>query len=200
MQFPRILRPLYGDVLWQVKKDDFKNIYLTFDDGPVPEVTPQVLDILDEFGWKATFFCVGDNVRKYPDLYSDITARGHRVGNHSFNHLNGFKCSSTYYVENIRMASEFIDSKLFRPPYGRIRLSQLNLLKSEYKIIMWDLITHDYNPNMRPEKIFNIIRRNLRAGSVVVFHDSVKAKRNVLEVLPKALEYWKKQGYSAGLL
>lgn len=199
MQFPVFLRPLFGRISWRVKTDS-KLIYLTFDDGPVPEVTPRVLDILDHYGWKATFFCVGENVHKYPELYQEILRRGHHVGNHSYNHVRGFRLSVKDYVANVKKASELIDSKLFRPPHGRIRLSQIKALRKEYQIIMWDVITYDYDKKKSPEAIFNIIRRYLRKGSIVVFHDSIKAEKNVLSVLPKALTYWKEQNYHYGLL
>ena len=199
MQFPVFLRPLFGRVTWRVKTDS-RLIYLTFDDGPVPEVTPRVLDILDHYGWKATFFCVGENVHKYPELYQEILRRGHHVGNHSYNHVRGFRLSVKDYVANVKKASELIDSKLFRPPHGRIRFSQIKALRKDYQIVMWDVITYDYDKKKSPEAIFNIIRRYLRKGSIVVFHDSIKAEENVLSVLPKALAYWKEQNYQYGLL
>ena len=199
MQFPVFLRPLFGRVTWRVKTDS-RLIYLTFDDGPVPEVTPRVLDILDHYGWKATFFCVGENVHKYPELYQEILRRGHHVGNHSYNHVRGFRLSEKDYVANVKKASELIDSKLFRPPHGRIRFSQIKALRNDYQIVMWDVITYDYDKKKSPEAIFNIIRRYLRKGSIVVFHDSIKAEKNVLSVLPKALAYWKEQNYQYGLL
>jgi len=199
MQFPKFLRLFFGELIWQIDTDS-RLIYLTFDDGPVPEVTPKVLDILDLYGWKATFFCVGENVMKHPDLYQEILRRGHRVGNHSFNHIRGFAYPLVEYVANVRKASAYIDSKLFRPPHGRIKFSQINALKHDYQIVMWDVITYDYDRNKSPESIFNIIKRHLRKGSIVVFHDSIKAERNVLTVLPKALEYWKEQNYQYGLL
>ena len=199
MQFPKFLRPFFGKLIWQVDTDS-RLIYLTFDDGPVPEVTPKVLDILDRYGWKATFFCVGENVMKHPDLYQEILRRGHSVGNHSFNHIRGFAYPLGEYVANVRKASVYIDSKLFRPPHGRIRFSQINALKNDYQIVMWDVITYDYDRNKSPESILKIIKRHLRKGSIVVFHDSIKAEKNVLAVLPKALEYWKEQNYQYGLL
>jgi peptidoglycan/xylan/chitin deacetylase (PgdA/CDA1 family) len=199
MQFPKFLRPFFGKLIWQVDTDS-RLIYLTFDDGPVPEVTPKVLDILDRYGWKATFFCVGENVMKHPDLYQEILRRGHSVGNHSFNHIRGFAHPLGEYVANVRKASVYIDSKLFRPPHGRIRFSQINALKNDYQIVMWDVITYDYDRNKSPESILKIIKRYLRKGSIVVFHDSIKAEKNVLAVLPKALEYWKEQNYQYGLL
>ena len=199
MQFPRFLRPLFGKLTWRVKTDS-KLIYLTFDDGPVPEVTPQVLDILDEYGWKATFFCVGDNVRKYPEVYQEVLRRGHRVGNHSFNHIRGYRYSVEDYVANVQKASAYIESRLFRPPHGRITLSQIKALKEDYDIVMWDVITYDYDKKKKPEQIMRTVRNYLRKGSIVVFHDSIKAKDNVLTVLPQALAYWKEKGYSYGLL
>lgn len=199
MQFPRFLRPLFGKLIWRVKTES-KLIYLTFDDGPVPEVTPQVLDILDEYGWKATFFCVGDNVRKYPEVYQEVLRRGHRVGNHSFNHIRGYRYSVEDYMANVQKASVYIGSRLFRPPHGRITFSQIKALKEDYDIVMWDVITYDYDKKKKPEQIMRTVRNYLRKGSIVVFHDSIKAKENVLTVLPQALAYWKEKGYSYGLL
>lgn len=199
MQFPRFLRPLFGKLTWRVKTQS-KLIYLTFDDGPVPEVTPQVLEILDAYGWKATFFCVGDNVRKYPDVYQEVLKRGHKVGNHSFNHIRGYRYSVEDYVANVKKASAYIDSRLFRPPHGRITFSQIKALKEDFDIVMWDVITYDYDKSKKPELIMRTVRKYLRKGSIVVFHDSIKAKENVLTVLPQALAYWKEKGYSYGLL
>lgn len=199
MQIPRFLRPVFGKLIWQVKTKS-KLIYLTFDDGPVPEVTPKVLDILDQYGWKATFFCVGENVRKYPDLYQDIMSRGHQVGNHSYNHIRGFRYTADDYVANVKKASVYITSRLFRPPHGRIKFSQIKALKDDYDIVMWDVITYDYDRNKKPDAILKTLKRYLRKGSIVVFHDSIKAKENVLTVLPKALEFWKEQNYHYGLL
>lgn len=199
MQFPVILRPLFGKLTWRVATK-LRLVYLTFDDGPVPEVTPQVLDILDQYGWKATFFCVGENVQKYPELYQEIVKRGHRVGNHSFNHIKGYNYSVEDYVANVKKAAGYIDSRLFRPPHGRIRWSQIKALKEEYQIVMWDVITYDYDKNKSPDKVFNTVKRHLRKGSIVVFHDSIKAQNNVLTVLPKALAYWNEQDYHYGLL
>ncbi|MDD4991781.1 MAG: polysaccharide deacetylase family protein [Paludibacter sp.] len=198
-QFPDVLRPLMGKLIWR-KDPSEKVIYLTFDDGPVPEVTPQVLDILDKYKLKATFFCVGENVQKYPEVYADILQRGHRTGNHTFNHLKGFSTSTADYVENVRKASEFIDSNLFRPPYGRFTFRQQRLLKSDYEIVMWDIITHDYNKNFSTEAILRNVKRYSRNGSLVVFHDSIKAKDRVLSALPLAIEFWNAEGYQFGVL
>src|SRR5665647_1158996 len=199
VQFPRFLRPLWGNVIWR-KNPSEKVIYLTFDDGPVPEVTPLVLDILDAYNVKATFFSVGENVMKHPEAYAEILKRGHKTGNHTYNHLKGFEVSVEEYVENIKRAAEYIDSKLFRPPYGRITFKQKKALKSDYQIIMWDMITHDYNRNLSPATIMNTVKRYSRNGSIVVFHDSIKAKENVLSVLPLAIEFWESKGYAFGML
>jgi len=198
-QFPELLRPLWGKVIWR-KNSSEKVIYLTFDDGPVPEVTPQVLDLLDKHDLKATFFSVGENVRKYPDLYAEVIRRGHRMGNHTFNHLKGFNVSTEEYVENVKKAALYINSNLFRPPYGRISFKQLKALRKDYTIIMWDIITYDFDRKLSPGKVFDIVKRFSRNGSVVVFHDSIKAKDNMLAVLPLAIEYWNSEGYRFGVL
>ncbi len=199
IRFPDLLRPFLGKLVWR-KNPSSKVIYLTFDDGPVPEVTPQVLDILDKYSIKATFFSVGENVQQYPELYSEVLRRGHKTGNHTFNHLKGSDFSTEEYVENVQKATEYIDSNLFRPPYGRITYRQKKALRSRFEIIMWDVLTRDYNRNLSTEYILNIIQRDSRNGSIVVFHDSIKAKNNVLSVLPLAVEYWKAEGYNFGLL
>jgi peptidoglycan/xylan/chitin deacetylase (PgdA/CDA1 family) len=199
VQFPRIFRPFYGKLTWRKSLSE-KVIYLTFDDGPVPEVTPKVLDILDQFKWKATFFCVGENVQKYPELYAEIRRRGHCVGNHSYNHLKGFEFSTGEYLANVRKAAQFIESKLFRPPYGRITRKQIKALKPDYEIVMWDVITHDYDRKLSPDEVFGNVKRYLRKGSIIVFHDSIKAKENVLAVLPRAIEFWESKGYRCGVL
>jgi len=199
VQFPKLLRPLWGNVVWR-KNPSEKVIYLTFDDGPVPEVTPLVLDILDKYDVKATFFSVGENVKKHPETYNKILKCGHKTGNHTYNHLKGFEVSVQKYVENTKKAAEFIESNLFRPPHGQITFKQKNALLPDYQIIMWDLITHDYDRKLSPKTILKTIKRFSRNGSIVVFHDSIKAKDNLLTVLPLAIEYWKIEGYGFGLL
>lgn len=194
VQFPDLLRPFMGKLLWR-KNPSEKVIYVTFDDGPVPEVTPLVLDLLDEYNLKATFFCVGENVEKYPDIYNDILKRGHKTGNHTHNHLSGISVSTKDYVANVHRASQSIDSNLFRPPHGRIKLNQRRALRKKYEIVMWDIVTQDYNKNLTPRTILQNIKRYSRNGSLVVFHDSIKAERNMLTVLPRAIEYWNSKGY-----
>ncbi len=201
LQFPKILRPLLGKkLIWQKKSPSSKVIYLTFDDGPVPEVTPMVLDILDEYGVKATFFCVGENVKKYPEIYNEILARGHRTGNHTFNHLKGFKTENDAYIENVRKAKEYIDSNLFRPPHGLIKRKQVKALSQDYQIVMWDVISYDYKHFLLPEEIFNIVKKKTNNGSIIVFHDSIKAKNNMLSALPKTIEFLNSEKYCFELL
>lgn len=199
VRFPDLLRPFLGKLVWR-KNPSSKAIYITFDDGPVPEVTPQVLEILDRYQIKATFFGVGENVQRYPELYAELLGRGHKTGNHTFNHLKGISVSSDEYVANVLKAAGYIHSRLFRPPYGRITIQQKKLLQSRYQIIMWDLLTRDYNGKLSPETILKNIKRYSRNGSIVVFHDSIKAKNNVLTVLPLAIEFWKSENYSFEIL
>lgn len=194
-QLPNWVRRLYPGVKWREDAAS-KVIYLTFDDGPIPEVTPWVLDVLDRYEIKATFFCVGDNVRKHPEVYQEVLRRGHRVGNHTFNHLRGFEIGCSRYVENVHKASEWIESDLFRPPHGQLRYAQLDALLPEYRIVQWDVISRDYNAKLKPEKVLNIVKRYARNGSIVVFHDSIKAEKNMKFALPKALDYWIKQGFT----
>ena len=194
LQVPEILKSVIKNVVWRINPAK-KVIYLTFDDGPNSRVTPLVLDILDRFEVKATFFCVGENVSRFPDVFDEVKRRGHTVGNHTFNHLKGFEYSTDDYVRNVKKASEFIDSRLFRPPHGQIKPSQIKALKDDYLIIMWDFITYDYDKRIEPEKIIAEVKKRSRNGSIVFFHDSVKAEKNVLQVLPEALRFWKENGY-----
>ena len=199
VQFPRILRPLMGKLTWR-KHPSSKVIYLTFDDGPVPEVTPDILDILDKYHIKATFFCVGENVQKHPELYQEVLRRGHKTGNHTFNHLKGYHTPTPDYIQNVEKASRYIDSKLFRPPHGQIRFSQINQLKNDYDIIMWDIITHDYNRQLSADTVFGNVRRMAPNYSIIVFHDSIKAQQNVLSALPRSIEYLKEKGFEFATL
>jgi peptidoglycan/xylan/chitin deacetylase (PgdA/CDA1 family) len=199
IQFPDLLRPLLGNLTWR-KSAKEKVIYLTFDDGPIPEVTPKVLAVLDEYEVKATFFCVGENVQKHPDVYAQVLERGHRTGNHTFNHIKGVLIPAEEYVSNVEQTAKLIDSKLFRPPHGLITRAQRKALENDYQIIMWDLITHDYNKSISPNTILKTIRRKSRNGMIVVFHDSLKAQNNMMAVLPSALQFWKSEGYQFGVL
>ena len=191
---------LFPGALWRKPVEGQKTVYLTFDDGPIPDITPWVLDLLDKYEIKATFFCVGDNVRKHPDIYKMVLERGHRVGNHTFNHVQGIRKLSKRYLENTRLASEYIDSELFRPPHGHMRVSQFFTLRRYYKIVMWDVVTRDYSKLMTPEKVFENVKRYTRDGSVIVFHDSLKAEKNMKYALPQSIEWLKEQGYTFKLL
>lgn len=194
-QPPLLYRLLFPEAVWRIKKRKRKVAYLTFDDGPIPEVTPWVLDTLDRYGIKATFFFVGDNVRKYPELYEEVKRRGHSYGNHTMHHLQGFKTSRIRYMRDITEADGLIDSSLFRPPHGLLRWSQAKAIKKHYNIVMYDLVTRDYSIKMTPDEVFRNVQRYARNGSIIVFHDSLKAERNMKEVLPRAIEWLQNEGY-----
>ncbi len=195
MSVPTVLRPLIGrNYLWR-KNSSEKVVYLTFDDGPVPEVTPQVLSVLDDFNIKATFFCVGDNVNKYPELYREILLKGHSVGNHTFHHLNGFKVEHEQYLNDVEQASQLIDSRLFRPPYGKLTRREKKILEQKFQIVLWDVISYDYDRNLSPSQVLENVKHNSRNGSVILFHDSVKAKNNMLSVLPDAINFLLAKGF-----
>lgn len=198
-QLPLFFRRIYGKVLWR-KDSDKKVIYLTFDDGPIPEVTPWVLDVLDQYEVKATFFCVGENVWRHPDLYQEILRRGHRTGNHTYNHLRGFLTKTDQYLENIEKAAKYIDSDLFRPPHGDLWRKQYLALNKKYQIVQWDLITRDYNKKLRGGQVLNIVKQHARNGSIIVFHDSLKAEQNMKYALPRSLAYLKSEGFSFEVL
>lgn len=194
-QPPLLYRLLFPEAVWRIKKRKRKVAYLTFDDGPIPEVTPWVLDTLDRYGVKATFFFVGDNVRKYPELYEEVKRRGHSYGNHTMHHLQGFKTPRIRYMRDITEADDLIDSSLFRPPHGLLRWSQAKAIKKHYNIVMYDLVTRDYSIKMTPDVVFRNVRRYARNGSIIVFHDSLKAERNMKEVLPRTIEWLQNEGY-----
>ncbi len=195
-QFPTWMQRLYKGVLWQKPDKSSKVIYLTFDDGCIPEITPQVLEILDKYGVKATFFVVGDNIRKYPDIFKQVVKAGHSVGNHTFHHVKGTHLSLDKYLQEVATCDMLLpERRLFRPPYGKMSFTQKRALAQTHTIVLWDLLTHDYNPRYTPEKIMRVICRYSRNGSIVVFHDSLKAQKNMLTVLPQAIEFWLSEGY-----
>lgn len=193
-QPPWFYRALFPGVTWRIPGER-KCVYLTFDDGPIPEVTPWVLDRLREYGIQATFFMVGDNVRKHPDIFRLVVEAGHRIGNHTFNHIQGLRYWTKNYLENVAQAAAYIPSDLFRPPHGHMRLPQTLGLQRKYRVIMWDVVTRDYSPHMTPRGVFNVVRRYTRNGSIIVFHDSLKAERNMREAMPRAVEWLLQQGY-----
>lgn len=188
------LRWLYPSAIWRMNPDE-KAVYLTFDDGPIPEATPIILDILDEYGAKATFFMVGDNVRKYPHLKDEIERRGHRLGNHTYNHVGGIQWTSRNYLENTHEADKLIGSHLFRPPRGWMRWAQYMRLRKKYTIIMWDLVTRDYSRLLTADDVYQNVRNYVRNGSIITFHDSLKSIDKLRTALPLSLQWLKEQGY-----
>ena len=175
-------------------------VYLTFDDGPIPEVTPWVLDVLDRYGIKATFFMVGDNVRKHPDVYEEVVSRGHRIGNHTMHHVSGFRLTRRSYLRDVAEARQYIDSDLFRPPHGWLRPRQTWALHEQFRVVMFDLVTRDYSKWMRAQDVVRNVKLFARDGSVIVFHDSLKSWPRLQEALPQALEWLLEQGYEFRLL
>ena len=194
-QPPKILRWLYPGALWRMDTNE-KAVYLTFDDGPIPEITPWVLNLMDKYQIKPTFFMVGDNVRKHPKEFQMVVERGHRVGNHTFNHIGGFRHLSYNYLENTNKADELIKSNLFRPPHGWMRWGQYIVLKNRYTIVMWDLVTRDYSKRLNGPQVLEIVKKYVRNGSIITFHDSIKSEKNMKYALPRAIEWLKEQGYT----
>ena len=193
-QPPLILRWLYPRAFWRMDKNE-KAVYLTFDDGPIPEITPWVLDLLDKYNIKATFFLVGDNVRKHPKEFQMIVERGHRLGNHTFNHIRGFEYRSKNYLANTDKANELIHTNLFRPPPGHMRWMQYMVLRHKYQIVMWDLVTRDYSNKLNGRQVLRKVKHYVRNGSIITFHDSIKAEKNMKYALPRAIEWLLEQGY-----
>lgn len=171
------------------------SLFLTFDDGPNPEVTPIVCSLLEKYNAKATFFCVGDNVKKHPEVFQQLIDAGHSVGNHTFNHLNGWKTKNRLYYKNILKASECIDSNLFRPPYGRITRQQSMRLKDKYDIIMWDVLSVDFDSKVNASQCADNVIKNAKNGSIIVFHDSLKASATMLKALPEVLQHFANLNY-----
>jgi peptidoglycan-N-acetylglucosamine deacetylase len=202
---PFFLPALFPNLTWRIQNDR-KELYLTFDDGPVPGPTEFVLDTLASRNIKATFFCIGDNIRKHPEVFKKIIEQGHTIGNHTFHHLNGWKTNPQKYLENIEMCRDEISKctpltvnqqplTLFRPPYGRITKKQVHAL-TEYRIIMWDVLSVDYNKNLSQERCLHNTIRATRSGSVIVFHDSLKAEKNLKFALPAFIDHFLEQGFT----
>lgn len=188
------LRWLYPRATWRMNKKEH-SVYLTFDDGPIPESTPFILQTLAHYGIHATFFMVGDNVRKYPDLYRQIVAAGHQVGNHTYHHLGGFKHLAKTYIEDTERANDLIGAHLFRPPHGCMSHSEYFWLRRRYRIIMWDVVTRDYSKWLDAEDVFSNVRRYVRNGSIITFHDSLKSIDKLRVALPKSLKWLMEEGY-----
>ena len=201
-KIPSIIKTIFYNQIWNIPNDE-KKIYLTFDDGPIPEVTPWVLYVLKIHNIKATFFCIGDNVRKHPEVFKQIVSDGHQVGNHSFNHLNGWRTDSQKYIENVLEAENEISKhtnssiKLFRPPYGKIKPKQsYKLRKLGFKIVMWDVLSKDYDVNLQPLDCERNVIQNVQSGSIIIFHDSKKASKNLSSSLPSVIEKLQKAGFT----
>jgi len=192
---PGILRSLTRkNLTWDIP-DRAGEIFLTFDDGPIPEITPRVLEILDQYQAKASFFCVGDNVQKHPEVYHKVIEAGHATGNHTFNHLSGWKTPLPTYLANIEQCNQLVNSRLFRPPYGRIRPSYISSIKPAYRIIMWSVLSGDFDKETSPEDVLQNTIQHTTDGSIVVFHDSIKAADRLFYALPRFLEYFSEKGY-----
>lgn len=191
---PQFIQNLFPNYTWKVPTEE-KEVYLTFDDGPIPEVTPWVLEQLAEYNAKATFFCVGENVQKHPAVFKAVKAAGHTVGNHTYNHLDGWTTDNIPYFHNTRHSARITGSELFRPPYGKLKPKQAQFLQRHYRIVMWDVLSGDFDPNISKEQCLQNVIRNVAPGSIVVFHDSLKAKEKLEYVLPKVLQHLSEQGY-----
>ena len=201
---PKVLQMLYPKRLWRLDTKE-KVIYLTFDDGPIPEITPWVLETLKEFDAKATFFCIGDNVRKHPEIYRELIQHGHRVANHTMHHVKGWKMPLLDYLRETESCQNLMEaessdteiSKLFRPPYGQLRSNQSKALqKKGYKIVMWDVLSADFDLQLTPEKCTENVIKHAKAGSIVVFHDSLKAAPRLQVALPAVLKEFSERGFA----
>lgn len=195
---PGIIRRLFPEMIWSI--DDSEGIYLTFDDGPTPGVTEWILNTLDRYNAKATFFVLGKNVELYPDLYQMIIARGHKVGNHTYSHQKGWHMSLERYIEDVDLASDMVHSELFRPPYAQITPAQLRSLAQRYRVVMWSILSRDYNRHISPKKCLRGTIGDLRGGDIISLHDSAKSFRNTSYVLPALLRKAKELGLECKIL
>lgn len=196
--FLRLLRPLLPDMTWEMA--DRSSVYLTFDDGPTPGVTEWILKTLAGYGVRATFFCLGKNVEQHPDLYRAIADAGHKVGNHSYSHIKGWGMATGQYVADVDLANQLVESDIFRPPYGRIRRRQAEVLSERYRLVMGGIVSQDYSPSVTPRECLRNVTRYVGGGSIVVFHDSAKAFRNTEYALPRAIEYIAEAGFRFGTI
>lgn len=203
LKTPPLFKQLLPGLVWDIHGAQNKSIYLTFDDGPVPEVTPFVLDTLAVYQARATFFCVGDNVDRHPSIFQQVVEAGHRVGNHTHHHLNGWKTSTATYLEDVSQCEtvlvkqhhDLLPERLFRPPYGRVSFRQLRKLRQQYRIIMWDILSGDFDPNFPAEDCLKKSIRHSAPGTIIIFHDSYKAAANLEYVLPRYLDHFASSGY-----
>ena len=208
-----LMRKFYSSAIWRIPTKE-KKIFLTFDDGPIPELTPWVLSLLKEYKAKATFFCVGANIEKHPDIFRQIISDGHSIGNHTYDHLNGWRTKTPNYLQNIESCGKSLQfavsglqlnsqklktenrKLMFRPPYGKMKRSQFSILNSQFSIVMWDVLSGDFDQTISEEKCLKNVLTKTREGSIVVFHDSIKAKKNLFYTLPKFLEHFSKKGFA----
>jgi len=194
---PKIVKQYSSNLIWDIPNNE-RTIYLTFDDGPTPEITEWVLNILNNYNIKATFFCVGSNVAKHPHIYQQIIHNKHAVGNHSHHHLNGWHTKSADYLRNIEKCNQLLNTTIFRPPYGRIKPTQIKALQQQYKIIMWDVLSGDFDSKITSEKCLKNVISNTKSGSIIVFHDSLKAANNLKNSLPKAIDFLLENNFTFG--
>ena len=193
---PRFIQNLFPNFLWRIPTAKEKTLYLTFDDGPIPEVTPWVLEQLAEYNAKATFFCVGENIQRHDEVFQQVLDAGHTVGSHTQTHANGWEMENRPYFHNVRDCALLVKSNLFRPPYGRVSPKQAQFLQRHYKVVMWDVLSGDFDQEITPKQCLSNVLEATRSGSIVVFHDSVKAMENLYYVLPHVLKYFSALGYS----
>lgn len=190
-----LLRWIYPSAVWRMDPHE-KSVYLTFDDGPIPEATPWILDTLDRYGIKATFFMVGENVKKHPNEFAMVKERGHCIGNHTYNHINGMHYQSEFYLQNVDKANELLQTDLLRPPHGWMRWLVYYEMQKRFRIIMWDVVTRDYSQRLTAQDVFNNVKRYTRNGSIITFHDSLKSIEKLKIALPLSLEWLIEQGYT----
>lgn len=198
-RLPSFLRLPFGTMTWKIPSAK-KEVFLTFDDGPTPEITEKVLDILKEYGAFGTFFGIGKNIEAHPTIWKKIIDEGHQIGHHSYEHVNGWKVDKSTYIEDVNRAAALVDSPLFRPPYGRISPRKAKVLSKRYRIVMWTIVSGDYDASIAPEQCLRNVLRTLRPGDIVVFHDSVKAWPNLESTLPKVLDFIREKGWRAEAL
>ncbi|MBR1889591.1 MAG: polysaccharide deacetylase family protein [Alloprevotella sp.] len=195
----KYLRWIYPRAIWRMDNTQ-RTVYLTFDDGPIPEVTPWVLSVLEHYNIKATFFMVGDNVRKHPTEYEMVRQAGHRIGNHTFNHIGSLRHGIHSYMLNVEKANAYLHTDLFRPPHGWMKLQHYVAVSSKYRIVMWDLVTRDYSKRLNGQEVLENVKRYARPGSVITFHDSVKSYDKIVYALPRAIEWLQQEGYSFDII
>lgn len=193
-KIPKLIQYLLYYFEFKIKGEN-KILYLTFDDGPIPEVTPEVLDILDKYNAKATFFCVADNIKKHPEVFQSIIDRGHRLGNHTYHHIKGLETPNNEYFDDIERANQLVNSNLFRPPYGRIGFFQARELRKKYRLILWSVLSYDYSGKLSKEKVWDNIRKSVTDNDIILFHDNIKAKDNMIYSLSNTLSFYSQRGF-----